>query len=164
MTSALKYKLLIPRSGHLLLFVLFMLIVACKNKTQHVATAKKQTQVNLVMKKQFDTLINTPCALVIYPTDHQLDSMKKKDGEDFYTIVDDDQFYLADCLQYLDTVKLKTIVKQSKGIIAFKTLDNQLYKFDLDTLSWSVILFNGKTKPTTPDITDFKSGYRSYMK
>ena len=137
---------------------------ACKNKTvsQKAIVEKKSRPVT--SKNDYDSLITTPCALVLYPTDKQIDSMKKKDGEDFYTIADDNQFYMANCLEYLDSVKLKTITKDSKGVLAFKTQNNQLYKLKLDTLSWSVILFNGKTKPYHTDITLFQDDYRSYMK
>lgn len=158
MTSPSKLKLTT------LLLPLFA--IACKNKTaqQQQAVIKTKAENTSLAKKDYDSLITTPIALVLYPTGHQIDSMKKKDGEDFYTIVDDDQFYLADCQKYLDSVKLKTLVKDSKGVMAFKTQSNQVYKLRLDTMSWSVILFNGKSKPYSADITLFADEYKQYMK
>lgn len=139
--------------------------IACKNKkTPQQSTVEQKSTATTFTKKDYDTLITTPGALVLYPTDHQIDSMKKKDGEDFYTGADDYQFYLANCRQYLDSVKLKTIVKHASGVVAFKTQSNQLYKFRLDTLSWNLILFNGKAKPNRADITDIEGEYKKYMK
>ncbi|MFD2873597.1 hypothetical protein ACFS5N_14020 [Mucilaginibacter ximonensis] len=145
--------------------LLLLIAIGCKNKTeQQKIAAKTKAYTAVITKPDYDSLITTPCALVLYPTMQQINKMKKEDGEDFFTIVDDNQFYLAGCQTYLDSVKFKTIVKDSKGTLAFKIANNQLYKLKLGSLSWSIILFDGKTKPHKADITMFDDDFKSYIK
>ena len=66
--------------------------------------------------------------------------------------------------RYLDSVKAKRIVKETKGTLAFRTNKGQILKVNLDTLYWDIILFNGKSKPIKADMTSIQDDYKSYMK
>lgn len=114
-----------------------------------------------------DTLINTPCALLIYPTIEQINQLKKEAGSDstgFYTVADDNQYYMGMAGIFLDSVKTKTFSRDAKGLVTFKTAKEQTYKLSIDSLKWSVILFNGKDKPKNTDLTMIEEEYWSYMK
>lgn len=53
-------------------------------------------------------IIDQDCALIIYPTDQQIEDMKKEYGEDdFYTIADDSQYYQAMAIEKLDSAGIK---------------------------------------------------------
>lgn len=72
--------------------------------------------------KQTDTnLINYPCAVIVMPTLYQIDSLKAAgDSTEFYVGADDYMYYTYTTQQYLDSVKCKTINRESKGILKFK--------------------------------------------
>jgi hypothetical protein len=109
-------------------------------------------------------VITSPCAVYINPTIRQIDSMKTKgDSNDFYTIADDNQYYMYLSSQYLDSLKVRQINAESKGTMAFKTQSGQVFKVRLDTLYWGLILFNGKSQPIIADITDVDIDYKKYM-
>jgi len=125
-------------------------------------TTKKQTKQIAAGK---DSFITTPCAVIINPTLHQVDSMKAKiDSNDFYTIADDQVYYESLADSYLDSVKIKQIEKDAKGVIAFKTMSGRIFRFKLDTLIWHVLLFNGKSKPINADKGDMETSFKAYMK
>lgn len=151
------------KPGYAIVYFLFCLSTfGCQSNTKKVVI--KTTAHAIVSKTNYDTLITAPCAVLVYPTLKKIDSMKKKDGEDFYTIADDNQFYMGGSISYLDSVKVKQIVKDSKGILAFRTNTGQIFKTRLDTLYWDIILFNGKDKPIHADMMIIENDYKNYMK
>lgn len=125
-----------------------------------------RTSVTKATKTDLDTLITTPCALLIYPTLKQIEDMKKNsaDTDEFYTAADDNQYYMAMSIRFLDSVKTKTITKYAEGDVRFKTNAGQIFKIPLRELQWNVVLFNGYDKPKTADITMIEEDYRSYMR
>jgi hypothetical protein len=151
--------------------LIFCLLPACQSKKPTEDKAGKPDSVTVkpvVMAKQndLDTLIATPCALLVYPTEQQIDDMKKsyKDSDDFYTAADDNQFYMGMSIEFLDSVKLKTIARGAKGKVTFKTNTGQTFNTQLAPLQWSIILFDGKSKPQNADITMLQDDYKAYMK
>jgi hypothetical protein len=88
----------------------------------------------------------------------------KSDSTDFYTAADDNEYYMASCGKYLNSLKVKQISKESRGVLLFKARSSKIFKMGLDTLYWGIILFNGKTKPIVADMTDIVGDYHRYMK
>ena len=128
----------------------------------HQTTVKKYALKKNVIK---DSSIISLCAVVINPTAHQIDSMKSRpDSADFYTAADDNMYYISDAIHYLDSIKVKQIVREAKGSLTFKTQSGQTFKFRLDTLYWNILLFNGKDRPISADITDIDMSYKRHMK
>jgi hypothetical protein len=149
---------------HLMFLLIIVLITSCENKGTRRKPVKKSIRISNSKTNDYDTLITKPCAVLIYPTSHQIDSMQKKDSEDFYTAADDNEYYMYTSIKYLDSIKTKTIRRNAKGSLAFRTSDGQLFKEKIDTLYWNIILFNGKTKPKLADITSIQEDYNTYMK
>ncbi|MCE2996183.1 MAG: hypothetical protein ACK5RG_19660 [Cyclobacteriaceae bacterium] len=56
------------------------------------------------------TIVDEDCAILVYPTEEQLDRMEKKYGsDDFYIIADDASYYQGMAIGLLDSLKVKTI-------------------------------------------------------
>ena len=108
--------------------------------------------------------ITFPCAIFVRPNLEKIEKLKKENPEDYSTIVDDNEFYMATSGDYLDSVKLKRIEIQSAGSISFKATNGTAFEIDLDSIYWGIILFNGNLKPLQGDITYINGDYESYMK
>ncbi|MHB8205812.1 hypothetical protein [Mucilaginibacter sp.] len=155
----------------LFFIVLTAFIVSCKHNAKKDKTILKNKPTLLTHK--IDTAVSAkngptidfPCAVVIYPSDKAISKLKKSYSEDDYnTIVDDNQNYMAESLTYLDSVKAKEIQRESMGTVSFKTASGETFEMKLDTLGWAVLLFNGKNKPIQADMTVFEDNYKAYMK
>jgi len=150
--------------------VFFLLLSACQNKKQKETEVAKSDSISAtssisISKNDLDTLITTPCPVFIYPTVEQIDKMKgsAKDSDDFYTGADDYQYYMGEAGEFLDSIKAKSITRDAKGSIAFKTTGGKTYNILVDTRKWSIILFDAKSKPFNADITSFQDDYKKYM-
>lgn len=94
-------------------------------------------------------VIDFDCAILIYPTDRQIEEMKKKNGEnDFYTIADDCQYYQGTAIGIIDSIGIKTITA-SKQFLRLKGNDKS---WDLDIRkknlpAWNIILFKRSKEP-----------------
>lgn len=93
--------------------------------------------------------IDYTCAILIYPTDEQMEEMKKEVGEDdFYTIADDSQFYLGMAIEKIDSVGIKKTTATGQVL----RLKGQTKTWDLDIRKknlpeWNVIFFNTAKEP-----------------
>jgi hypothetical protein len=101
--------------------------------------------------------INESVVLLIYPTDEQIEGMKKAEGEDnFYTIADDAMYYHGSAIGLIDSLGVK-IVTAERPFIKFRG-DNQswiLHIRDEKDPPWNMIFFNASRKPevvSTPDV------------
>lgn len=145
-------------------------ITSCQNiNSMDEKTHKSDSVISkrvVAIEKDIDTLITTPCVVLIYPTLEQIEDFRKsfKDSTDFYTVADDNQYYMGTAIIFLDSLKTQSITREAKGTIGFKIKNGQTFKTRLDKLKWNIILFNGKDKPKNADITIIDEEYRSYMK
>jgi hypothetical protein len=63
--------------------------------------------------------IDFDCAFIIYPTDEQMEEMKKEYGEDdFFTIMDDGNYYHGTAIGLLDSLQITT-VSATKPFVRF---------------------------------------------
>jgi hypothetical protein len=139
----------------LLLCVLIALPLTSLGQNTHVHKADKPA----------NSVIVYSCAIVVFPSDIKISYLKKTNSADDYnTIVDDNENYQAESTSFLDSVKLKQIFKQSSGYMVFETANGQVFQINLNTYTWGVILFNGKSKPHDADMTDMQNAYKNYMK
>lgn len=101
-------------------------------------------------------IINFDCAVLIYPTEEEIDEMIKKYGEeDFYIIADDNTWYQGMAIQMLDSVGIKTASVHGDSL-KFKG-EEKNWAFDLkrDSLSgWNIILFSRKKGPQVVSAID----------
>ncbi|HEY8937547.1 MAG TPA: hypothetical protein VIM65_20115 [Cyclobacteriaceae bacterium] len=108
-------------------------------------TAPEQTDTALYYTIDHD------CAVIISPTDKQIDEMIKANGEDnFATIADDFSYYQSEAMQKLDSVGVKT-TSSEKQYLKFAG-DKGAWTLDVrkqDLPAWNIIFFK---KNKTPEI------------
>jgi hypothetical protein len=138
--------------------VLFAAFLLNARKQKHATSAKP------TIHKIEGEVIAYPCAIVISPTDKQIEKMKKDYGADYDTIIDDDIYYQSESGHFLDSLRIRQVNKHATGIIIFKTIDGRLFTLNLAKYTFAVILFNSKAKPVEADMTMIESAYNSYMK
>jgi hypothetical protein len=95
-------------------------------------------------------ILDEDCALLVYPTESQIEDMKKEYGDDdFYTIADDSQFYQASAIEKLDSAGIRQVVSNVKNYVRFKganrewTLDVRKKGFP----EWNIIFFKKDKAP-----------------
>lgn len=107
--------------------------------------------------KNFE-IIDFDCAILIYPTNAQIDKMKKEFGEEeFYTIADDNNWYQGQAIELIDSVGIKKIMLKGQ----FLKLIGRQMNWDLDLRkknlpSWNLIFFKTDKEPkivSTMDMT-----------
>jgi len=102
--------------------------------------------------------IDFDCAFIIYPTDEQMEEMKREYGEeDFFTIVDDGSYYHGTAISLLDSLQITT-VSATKPFVKFigtdKTWTLNLTRKGLP--AWNLIFFKRNREPEiigTADLT-----------
>ena len=147
------------------LFVIVILIlISCKHNDKRNDNFGENGIYSIVMNNDSTGVITLPCAVMISPTIEIIDSLKKSDSDGFYVCADDNGYYDYEARKFLDSLKTKIIEKESKGLLLFKTRSGQNFKMKLDSLSWGIILFNGKTKPISIGVLDIENEYNAYMK
>jgi hypothetical protein len=154
---------------NLFITLIVLTFISC-NQNSETKTAETSTDsVSAETRKQKtivppDTIITTPCAIMIEPTSEQIDSLKGGNEEDFYTIADDNAFYMSGVTKLLDSTKTTTIYREAIGKIIFKLPNDKTIDINLSEFYWGALLFNGKTEPIKADITDIGTEYTRYMK
>lgn len=145
-----------------ILTLIFFISCNTSTKDENGEKAKMDTLASKISTID-QNVITTACAIVISPTDLKIDSLKKVYKDDFYTIADDNNFYLATATNYLDSIKTKIIYKKSVGVINFKGTNGASEEINLNESLWEILLFNGKTEPIEANLTNFVSDYNRYM-
>jgi len=109
--------------------------------------ASEQSDTSKVQTIDFD------CAVFIYPTDEQIEELKKTEGEDnFYVGADDSNFYQSQAIQLLDSVGIKTADPEKKQFLKFIGSQNN-WTLDIrkkNLPAWNLIFFK---KDKAPQVT-----------
>ena len=165
--KAKRYAQFLKRTTlrHLTFILIGFTLFGCDANTQSNNQTTSQDNIKLV--PSYENLdideISEPCAVIISPTDTKINRLKKDNGDDFYTVADDNLFYIGSARQLLDSLKTKTIDTEATGQLTFKQKDGAYTSIDLSEFYWGIILFNGKDAPIEADITTFVSEYKRYM-
>lgn len=134
------------------LFLSFSFI-SC-NKTD--LTAKTGTSL------KSDTLIlKNNSVIFVSPSDKETDSLKKMQGDDFYTIADDANNYFSIASSYLDSLKVSYKIEKSDKLIGYKRNDN-FFKIPADKNSSYAILYKDGVFKTV-NLVDFRDEYRLFF-
>lgn len=91
--------------------------------------------------------INSKIVIFVSPTSDAIKKLKAENGEDFYTIADDTNFYNAKAWEYLEKNKIPyklTKEKKFKFIVNNKPIK---YDYSKSEQAWFIIIYNGKDKP-----------------
>lgn len=93
--------------------------------------------------------VDFDCAILIFPTDEQIEELIKTAGEeDFYTIADDSQYYQGTAIGIIDSVGVKTTIVNGQ----FLRLKGNEKTWDLDIRKknlpeWNIIFFKTTKEP-----------------
>ncbi len=94
--------------------------------------------------------ISESCALIISPTDDQIEQMKKEYGEDdFYTVADDATFYQGTARKIIDSLGVKTI-DANKSLVKFNGSQQKSWTLTIRRKyapEWNIILFHKEKQP-----------------
>lgn len=115
-----------------------------------------------------DTMMIDKMSAVLYTPD----SLRREKriqllGEKTFRISTDDYSQLMnEAAEYLESVKLPTIVAEEKRILVFKYENGSVQTINTDTLPdlWGIYLFDAKRPPKYIDITEAEKEYKAYFK
>jgi hypothetical protein len=142
----------------LLIILTTSVLLGCS--TNEGSPIKNQAESAIIKSEKSDMqsdVITEPCAIIISPTNKQIDSLQKAYGDDFYTMADDNLFYTAFARVKLDSLKIPTIERKSMGTITFRQKNGKITTKNLHDFAWGILLFNTHEEPITADITNIES-------
>lgn len=110
-------------------------------------------------------VVDRPMAIVVSPTEEQLQDAKKIMGEDYQIFYGDGAQFLQEANQVLEQNKIETIDRLSNEIITFSTTEGKLHDVNLTDKSFAVLLFNGKDEPKDLEFEHLSPEFiQEYMK
>jgi hypothetical protein len=119
-------------------------------------------------KDKIDTIvIKNQTAIIIEPTDKQIEKRKKEVGEeDFYIGADDYMWYLNESTETFRKNKLNVLnIKNGKTIkFEMENGNNAILELNGEDELWQIYLFDPKLKPKKIDMTDSENEYKTYFK
>ncbi|MVN91371.1 hypothetical protein [Mucilaginibacter aquatilis] len=120
----------------------------------------KKNQASVYLKS--DTVVLSKDEVVfISPSDNSIESLKKKHGDDFYTIADDANNYFAEAANYLDSLKVSYKNFDDNKVIVFNQ-NNKVIQIPRHTSPWYVIFYkNGKYE--TLDMINVQEDYPKFF-
>ena len=163
-----------------ILFALFALI-SCNQKENHREENLKETKTisnkkienrkvenTETTKNVIDTItVKSEFAIIIEPTEKQIEKRKKEVGEeDFYIGADDYMFYINESTNTFNKNKLKVLYIKNDKIInfEFENGNNAILELNDENELWQIYLFDPKLKPKKIDMTDSENEYKNYFK
>ena len=136
--------------------------------TSKKKVATKKINNNESSKIGIDTVvIKNQTAIIIEPTDKQIEKRKKEVGEeDFYIGADDYMWYLNESTKTFRKNKLNVLSIKNGKIIKFEMENgnNAILELNGKDELWQIYLFDPKLKPKKIDMTDSENEYKTYFK
>lgn len=100
-------------------------------------------------------VVDSTCAVIVYPTDEQLESLKTETGEKFMEFADNYSYYQGIAIEMLDSIDIGT-VKAETRYITFKGPRKKLWELDVrkdGAPAWNLIFFKPNKDPEIISIT-----------
>ena len=101
-------------------------------------------------------VVDSTCAVIIYPTDAQLDILKFETGDKFMEIADAYSYYQGIAIVLLDSIDIGTI-EGEKRFITFKGPKSKKWELDVrkeGAPAWNLIFYKTSKDPEIVSITD----------
>ncbi len=121
-----------------------------------------------ISKNRIDTIVvKNQTAIIIEPTDKQIEKRKKEVGEqDFYIGADDYIWYLNESYEIFRKNKLNVLNIKNDKIIKFemKNGNNTILELNGESELWQIYLFDPNLKPKKIHMTDSENEYKTYFK
>lgn len=142
--------------------LLNLALISCTNNIQ-----QKIDQVPTeLIKFNSDTLIIDKKSAVLYAPDSlQIEKQKAISEQDFYTVADDNLYYMHGAREFLDSIKVTILDARDKRFLKFISSDKTQQIIKLDTLKelWGIYLFDPAKKPKQADILSITEEYNNYF-
>lgn len=162
-------------------FLAFFTLISCNQIVNHkednldsVTTISEKKVENKkndnagISKNRIDTIVvKNQTAIIIEPTDKQIEKRKKEVGEeDFYIGADDYMWYLNESTETFRKNKLNVLnIKNGKTIkFEMENGNNAILELNGEDELWQIYLFDPKLKPKKIDMTDSENEYKTYFK
>lgn len=148
----------------IILFLSFF-IFSCKNENKTLIT-KNSGNLEIVEQSQ-SKILNENCVVFISPSSSKINLLKKKLGNDFYTIADDINFYSANASEFLDSLKVKHIEAEETTLLSFNDKSGKLTKIEAvkNNNDWYAVLYNDNDKKfEITNLVDFNTNYKFFFK
>ncbi len=95
--------------------------------------------------------ISESVALLVYPTDVQIEEMKKEYGEeDFYTVADDASYYQGTAIGMIDSLGVNKMTAKKRFIRFKRQSEKSTWTLDIrkaGTAEWNIIFFHKDKDP-----------------
>ena len=130
-----------------------------ENKKNDNAEISKNINDTIVIKNQ--------TAIIIEPTEKQIEKRKKEVGDEvFYIGADDYMWYLNESTETFHNNKLNVLNIKNGKIIKFEMENgnNSILESNAEDELWQIYLFDPKLKPKKIDMTDSENEYKTYFK
>ncbi|MGZ4034794.1 MAG: hypothetical protein ACXVP4_08025 [Bacteroidia bacterium] len=165
----MKFKLLLFFSG-IILFIYSSCSSPNKEKDQAAVSDSLKLKSTTSAPLDSQTLeVDKPAIVFLWPDDNEMEKLKAKDSDAFYTTVDDYTFYSSQTMELADSLTIKSFSTNKKNI-DFKTADNKHFVIDRsklkeDDAAWGIYLFNGVDTPKiSGDIELNKAFLKTFFK
>lgn len=162
-------------------FLAFFALISCNQIVNHkednldngatISEKKVENKKNdnaEISKNRIDTIVvKNQTAIIIEPTDKQIEKRKKEVGEeDFYIGADDYMWYLNESTETFRKNKLNVLnIKNGKTIkFEMENGNNAILELNGEDELWQIYLFAPKLKPKKIDMTDSENEYKTYFK
>lgn len=87
----------------IILILMTSLLISCKEKKEKNSIILDTPKIKVKNK-----ILEKNHVILVSPSSLKIEKLKKKMGDDFYTIADDINFYNAKTVKFLDSLKLNT--------------------------------------------------------
>lgn len=94
-------------------------------------------------------VVGKTCAILVSPTDAQIQALRHKFGDDFFTIADDNSYYHGIAIEMLDSIDVETIYAE-KPVITFKGDAQKTWNLGIrkeGAPAWNLIFFKTDKEP-----------------
>jgi urease beta subunit len=163
------------------IFLSLFILISCnqivnnkeENKNAETTISEKKIENKKIgntetSKDKIDTIvIKNQTAIIIEPTDKQIEKRKKEVGEeDLYIGSDNYMWYLNESTETFRKNKLNVLnIKNGKTIkFEMENGNNIILELNGEDELWQIYLFDPKLKPKKIDMTDSENEYKTYFK
>ena len=109
--------------------------------------------------------MRTKCAVVYSPDSTKIEELRSTNSEeDFYTIADDNLYYMSGATEYLEKKSIKLFYTEKRILEFYKTNHNRVV-INLDSINplWGVYLFDPSKDPLNADIMVIDPDFKRYF-
>ena len=141
---------------YILLLSTLMLFTNCE-QPKNEDKIHENAEGEITVGKNF--VVDRPLAIIVTPTNEQLEEAKKEYGEDYQIFFGDGAQFINEANKVLEENKVVTIDRLANEIITFATTDGKLFDVNLSYKQFAVLLFNGKEEPKDLEMEELSNEF-----